>query len=178
MRLRRTAATVLALTALAAPAVATGGPASASSTCSTTWGSLPEADPGMGEGDLVGVRSGRHACYDRLVLDIEGEVGGWQARYTPVFLEGSGDPVPLRGAGDLEIIVGVDVDHERPFARPGQEVRNVSGYRTFRQVSFAGSFEGQSTLGLGVRARLPFRVFVLDGPGVGSRVVVDVAHTW
>ena len=178
MRLRRTAGTVLALAALTAPVVAAAGPASASTTCSTRWGSLPEADPGMGEGDLRGVRSGRHACYDRLVLDVAGEVGGWQARYAPVFQEGSGHPVPLRGAGDLEIIVGVEVDHQQPFAYPGQEIRDVTGYRTFRQVSFAGSFEGQSTLGLGVRARLPFRVFVLDGPGTGSRVVVDVAHTW
>ena len=40
----------------------------------------------------------------------------------------------------------------------------------------AGSFEGQTTIGLGVRARLPFRVFVLAGPGSGSRLVVDVAH--
>ena len=54
---------------------------------------------------------------------------------------------------------------------------NVSGYQTFRQVAWAGSFEGYTTLGLGVRARLPFKVFTLDGPGSGSRLVVDVAHT-
>jgi len=29
-----------------------------------------------------------------------------------------------------------------------------------------------------VRARLPFRVFVLAGPGNGSRLVIDVAHRW
>ncbi|MFE3360898.1 hypothetical protein ACFXOQ_37740, partial [Streptomyces californicus] len=52
---------------------------------------------------------------------------------------------------------------------------NVNGYQTFRQVAWAGSFEGQTTLGLGVRARLPFRVFTLEGP---SRVVIDVAHYW
>jgi hypothetical protein len=50
---------------------------------------------------------------------------------------------------------------------------NVSGYRTFRQVAWAGSFEGVTTVGLGTRARLPFRVFTLPG-----RVVVDVAHRW
>jgi hypothetical protein len=33
-------------------------------------------------------------------------------------------------------------------------------------------------VGLGVRARLPFRVFKLDGPGEGSRLVIDVAHQW
>ena len=43
---------------------------------------------------------------------------------------------------------------------------------------FAGSFEGYTSIGLGVRARLPFRVFMLDGPGTSSRLVVDVAHRW
>ena len=33
-------------------------------------------------------------------------------------------------------------------------------------------------LGLGVRARLPMRAFVLDGPGDGTRLVIDVAHRW
>jgi hypothetical protein len=54
----------------------------------------------------------------------------------------------------------------------------VTGYQTFRQVAWAGSFEGQSTIALGVRARLPFRVFTLAGPGTGSRLVIDVAHFW
>jgi hypothetical protein len=54
----------------------------------------------------------------------------------------------------------------------------VIGFRTFRQVAFLGTFEGYTTIGLGVRARLPFRVFVLPGPGSGSRVVIDVAHRW
>lgn len=55
---------------------------------------------------------------------------------------------------------------------------NVAGYSTFRQVALAGSFEGETTIGLGVRARLPMRVIVLDGPGSGSRLVIDVAHRW
>jgi hypothetical protein len=54
-----------------------------------------------------------------------------------------------------------------------RELVNVAGYRTFRQVAWAGSFEGYTTAGLGVRARLPFRVFTLPG-----RLVVDVAHRW
>jgi hypothetical protein len=53
------------------------------------------------------------------------------------------------------------------------ELVDVSGYQTFRQVAWAGSFEGESTVGLGVRARLPFRVYTLPG-----RIVVDVAHRW
>jgi len=61
---------------------------------------------------------------------------------------------------------------------PSDDIVDVSRYRTFRQIGWGGSFEGQTTIGLGVRARLPFRVLVLNGPGSGSRLVVDVAHRW
>jgi hypothetical protein len=71
-------------------------------------------------------------------------------------------------------------DVGNPTYRPANasELVDVSGWRTFRQIAWAGSFEGQTTIGLGVRARLPFRVFILDGPGTGSRLVIDVAHRW
>jgi hypothetical protein len=48
-------------------------------------------------------------------------------------------------------------------------------------VAWVGSFEGYTILGLGTRARLPFRVMVLaaaPGTGQGARLVVDVAHRW
>ena len=68
--------------------------------------------------------------------------------------------------------------HSTYLVANGRELTDVTGYRTFRQVAWAGTFEGYTTLGLGVRARLPFRVLQLPGPGTGSRVVIDVAHTW
>ena len=55
---------------------------------------------------------------------------------------------------------------------------NVTGFRTFRQVAFLGSFESQTEIVVGVRARLPFRAFVLAGRDGGSRLVIDVAHRW
>ena len=55
---------------------------------------------------------------------------------------------------------------------------NVDGWRAFRQVALCGSFEGYMTFGLGVGARLPFRVFTLPGPGAHSRLLIDVAHHW
>ena len=53
---------------------------------------------------------------------------------------------------------------------------DVSGFKSFRQVAWAGSFEGYTTIGVGMRRGLPFRVLVLAGPGRHSRIVVDVAH--
>ena len=55
---------------------------------------------------------------------------------------------------------------------------DTGGFRTFEDLVWGGSFEGQSSFGLGVRARLPFRVLQLDGPGAGTRLVIDVAHRW
>jgi hypothetical protein len=55
---------------------------------------------------------------------------------------------------------------------------DVGGWSTFRQVAMAGSFEGQTTIGLGVRARLPMRAYRVDGPGHCQRLVIDVAHHW
>ena len=55
---------------------------------------------------------------------------------------------------------------------------DVAGYRTLRDVVYGGTFEGYTTFGVGVRARLPFRVLTLAGPDGGSRIVIDVAHRW
>ncbi|MGX5655144.1 AMIN-like domain-containing (lipo)protein [Geodermatophilus nigrescens] len=173
---------------LAAAAAFTGValPSASAAGCSTAWGSLPESAVESGGGTLDDVRAGRHACYDRLVLDLDGidasEVS-YDVRYVrEVRKDGSGELVPLRGGADLQVLV-----HTPAYTGGGAatydpandaEAVDVGGYSTFRQVAWANSFEGESTLGLGVRARLPFRVMVLDGPGDGSRLVVDVAHTW
>ena len=56
---------------------------------------------------------------------------------------------------------------------------SVAGFATFREVKWAGSFEGYTTIALGVRGRLPHRVFTLYDPSTNrSRLVVDVAHHW
>jgi hypothetical protein len=148
---------------------------------------LAKSSSGSGalpQGDLTNVRTGRHACFDRLVLDVDGKItNGYSVRYvTQVRAEGSGFVVPLRGGARLAVIARVpaydDLGNATYTPADTRELRNVAGYRTFRQVAWAGSFEGQTTLGLGVRARLPFRVFTLAGPGDGSRLVIDVAHRW
>lgn len=157
--------------------------------CGIWWGSLPKSssavvNPTSDPGYVVDVRSGRHACYDRLVIDVDGASDGYYVRYvSQVRQDGSGFVVPTDGGARLSVIARQGAYHW-PTATPTydpadpSELVDVDGYRTFRQVTWAGSFESQSTVGLGVRARLPFRVFTLAGPGDGSRIVVDVAHRW
>ena len=117
------------------------------------------------------------------MVDFRGGSLGYDVRYVPaVSMDGSGDPVPLRGGARLQIIVtppDYDSDYQSTYHPANKrELVNVSGNRTLRQVAHAGSFEGQTTLGVGVRARLPFRTFTLAGPGSNSRLVIDIAHHW
>ncbi len=178
------AAGVLAALAIAVAApMATASGAATQSFCGITWGSLPKSAASTAVSPLTGVRGGRHACVDRLVLDFKGKTTGYHVRYvSQVTQDGSGQVVPVRGGAKLQVtaIAPADDNSGNPTYNPAnpKELVNVSGWQTFRQVAWAGSFEGYSDIGLGVRARLPFRVFYLDGPGAGSRLVIDVAHRW
>lgn len=155
-------ATLLAMVLLVAPASA--------AVCSTPFGSLAKSDPLMGTGEVDTVRAGRQECFDRMVVDIDGPPAGFDVRYVDqVRADGSGNVVPTAGGARLQVVV-----RHPAFSTP--RLPSVAGFTTFRQITNAGSFEGQTTFGLGVRARLPFRVFTL--PGGHGRIVVDVAHRW
>ena len=161
--------------------IAAPQPASAAY-CGITWGSLAKSSSPMVTGPITNVRAGRHTCYDRLVVDLGKDRAGYLVRYvTNVHADGSGAVIPLRGGAKLEIVVRApaydSAGNGTYHPANSDELRNVSGYRTFRQIAWGGSFEGQSTIGLGVRARLPFRAFTIDD-GATSRMVVDVAHAW
>lgn len=189
---RRTAAAVLGLVLAASTAAAAQGPAAAASAtasyCGITWGSLAKSDPDsrIGDGTVTNVRSGRHDCFDRVVIDVAGVPAskvGYAVSYVDVVRSpGSGQAVSLLGGARLQVDVTVPAHDSRGRAtfapRDRSRVVDVTGYRTLRQVALAGSFEGRTALGVGVRARLPYRVFLLDGLGSGSRVVIDVAHRW
>ena len=177
----------LALAVSIAPlAAVTSVPTASASACAAQWGSGVKARAPFTSKQITNIRSGRHHCFDRLVVDInakgEGRPG-YQVRYVKrVTMDGSGANVPLRGGAKLRIIVRAPAydDQGRLTYRPDnrRELVDVTRYRTFRQVAWAGTFEGQTTIGLGVRAKLPMRAFVLNKPGGGHTVVVDVAHRW
>jgi hypothetical protein len=115
------------------------------------------------------------------VLDTSNNATGYDVRYVNnVYAEGSGQLIPLSGGAKLQIVA------KAPSYNPSTGVPTypgisgsalpgvtLAGYKTFREAKFAGSFEGQSTIGLGARAKLPFRAMKLD-----SRIVIDVAHKW
>ena len=177
---RRLLALLSVLSLILAGMVVTAPAAAAHPYCGQVWGSQPRDVGGMSAGLLTDVRAGRHACFDRLVLDVDAPLTGWSVRYVDqVVLDGSGEVLPVGGRARLEVVARVGVlPTDAFFSGLGATLGDTSRYRTFRDVAWGGSFEGITTVGLGVRARLPFRAFVLPGPGTGSRLVVDVGHRW
>jgi hypothetical protein len=154
--------------------------AAAAPYCGITWGSLTKSSLTLSGKQLTNIRTGQHECYDRMVFDLTGTAKGYHAQYvTNVYSDGEGALIPVNGGAKLQIMIGAasyDVHGNPTYSAtvgaplPGL---NIAGYKTFRDAKFAGSFEGQTTVGLGVRAKLPFRVFTVD-----NKVVVDVAHYW
>jgi len=63
-------------------------------------------------GPFVDVRAGRHACFDRLVVDVAGIVArAYDVRYVPeVAFDGSATSCPFMAAGSGSRLV-VDVAH-------------------------------------------------------------------
>ncbi|MFH9671778.1 hypothetical protein ACH4L5_05785 [Streptomyces sp. NPDC017405] len=187
--MRRTAAAMTALVLAGAglgAVTAAAGTATAatarSAACPTGWGSGAKGGVATGAVPLKDIRTGRHDCFDRMVFDVPG--GGalaYHVQYVDRLVQNAtGRHIPVGGGAVLDIRVGApayDPESGEP-AYPGQAGRPLpgvdpGGYRAFRDTRFAGSFEGETQVGLGVRARLPFRVTRPAG-----RLVIDVAHTW
>ena len=185
MNITRTAITrslLVAALAGAVPVATANASAQAAPYCGITWGSLAKTKAPLQAGPVTGVRSGRHTCFDRLVIDLKGTAPGYTVRYvSQVTADGSGAVLPTRGGAKLQLTVNAPAYTPTRSAtftpRNRSEVVDVAGYSTFRQVVWAGTFEGYTSVGVGVRARLPFRVFTLND-GTTSRVVIDVAHRW
>ncbi|MFJ8542130.1 hypothetical protein ACIRFH_08965 [Streptomyces sp. NPDC093586] len=186
--MRRTSAALMAVVlttgALATAAVTADAAPTRITACPTGWGSLDESRATATTVPVRDVRTGRHACFDRMTVDVPGAKAGrlgYRVRYVDrLHQDGSGRTIAVGGGAVLEVRVAAPGYRPETGAAtyPGRAGRplpgvDLTGYRTFRDARFAGSFEGETQIGLGVRTRLPFRVQVLDG-----RVVVDVAHSW
>jgi hypothetical protein len=175
-----------------APAPASDTPAKATTECGITrgWNTEEETAAPYTSDALYLVRVGQHDCYDRVVLDINGPAEvGYVVRYMPVVTaDGSGEPVPVAGGAALMVVthappLGLDSGGHQPgtmFAATGDHLHTadqLKDWRSLRAVRYAGFFEGQSTMAIGVRTELPFRVFTrLDPTSQLQHIVIDIAH--
>ncbi|MGW5673625.1 AMIN-like domain-containing (lipo)protein [Streptomyces sp. NPDC003860] len=157
--------------------------AASASACATGWGSGTKSATESVAEPLKNIRTGQHACYDRIVFDVTGAPGkvGYHVGYVDAFhQDGTGDLIPVAGGAILQLYVNAPSYNPTTGqavypGTPGQNLPgvNITGYRTFKDTKFGASFEGQTQVGLGLRAKLPFRV-----QQSGDQVIVDVAHAW
>lgn len=184
--MRRTTTAAVALAVAGTGLVGTAGAAGAASTagtCAVRWGSGLKAVPDSTGKSLKNVRTGRNTCYDRMVFDVAAPAGriGHHVSYVAKFRQdGSGALIPVSGGAVLQVVVNAP-SYNPATAKPvypgkaGKPLPgvNIKGYRTFKDTKFGASYEGQTQVAVGTRARLPFRVLQS-----GDKLIVDVAHTW
>lgn len=162
------------------------GDSAQAATCSTVyWGSLAKTYSPMSTRTVQNLRVGKHTCYDRLVIDLSrgSRNTGYDVRYvSSAVVDPSGQVLRLRGNAVLQVVAKSPAytNNGTSTFRPANrmEVRNVSGFNNFRQIAYGASFEGQTQFLVGVRSRLPMRVFLLNNTDGGQRLVVDVYNHW
>lgn len=164
----------LAAAAAALALVAGGTPADALpayTQAPTSW-----TNPRLtGQPQITGLRVGRHATFDRVVVDVTGRRPSFSLRYVDqLSYDGSGLRVPLRGRRSLQLLLSP----ARAHTQQGHNVYTgprLRQYRlpTLRGVAFTGDFEGVVSFGITARHGHGYRVFTLVNP---SRVVIDLRH--
>lgn len=138
-------------------------------------------DPVSGAATLVDVRVGAHpeqGGWDRIVFEFKDVRPAGRVDYVSgVSGCGSGLPVALPGSAVLRVKFGATNAHDEQGrvtikGQPGNVPPQVSGPgNAILQSKQSCDFEALVEWGVGVRARQPFRVFLLDNP---TRVVIDV----
>jgi len=134
----------------------------------------PKASGSSGrQAEVFGVSAACHPTFDRLVIRARFGTPGYDVRYVRRIREdGSGRRVRLRGTKRIRVVVRNARGHTQSGANLLPPVLDPL-CSNLRQTKDAGDFEGQVTLGLGLRRKTGFRVFRLTAP---TRIVIDIAH--
>jgi hypothetical protein len=177
MRIKLTVAAIAALTLIPAASAASATSTTADLPAPTSTTAVTgEPDPGgFTLPTLVGVRTGRHAAYDRTVFDFTGGTPGFRVEYGTLVHGGTGNPIPVAGSATLVAVFTPAFAHNVETGATTYDITRVlnPALPTLRQIKFGEDFEGHVSAGLGVADRVGFRVFRLHNP---DRVVIDVAH--
>jgi hypothetical protein len=122
---------------------------------------------------LVDVRAGRHPGFDRVVFEFRGAVPQHRIRYVDQLVQdGSGNPVSVAGAADLEVVFHGANAHTQDGAPSVSPRRFSPGLPAVKEVAQLGDFEAVVSYGIGIDHRRPVKVSTLSGP---SRLVIDVS---
>jgi hypothetical protein len=123
---------------------------------------------------VVGLRVGRHASFDRVVIQLRGGLPSWNVRYVNPFRDdASGKVVHLRGRAFLDVALHGAVSHDAQGNSTVPTRRILVNFPALREVNERGDFEAVETIAIGVSRRTSFRVFGVRNP---DRVVIDIDH--
>ncbi|GAA3243087.1 AMIN-like domain-containing (lipo)protein [Nonomuraea helvata] len=124
---------------------------------------------------VTGVRYAAHDTYDRVVVDLKGEVPGYTVRWVEQFLEeGSGKPIEVRGGTYLQVTLSPADAHDadgKPTWTGGPVF--PANLENLTEVVRTGDFEGHVGIGLVLARQAAFQ---LNEQGDPSRLIIDVAH--
>ena len=122
---------------------------------------------------LTDVRAGGHTGFDRVVFEFKGAVPEHRVRYVDQLVQdGSGRPVSVAGAADLEVVFHGANAHEQDGTPTISPRRFSTGLTAVKEVAQIGDFEAVVTYGIGVDRKRPLKVSTLSNP---SRLVIDVS---
>jgi hypothetical protein len=122
---------------------------------------------------LTDVRAGGHTGFDRVVFEFEGAVPEHRVRYVDQLVQdGSGRPVSVAGAADLEVVFHGANAHEQDGTPTVSPRRFSTGLTAVKEIAQIGDFEAVVSYGIGVDRKRPLKVSTLSNP---SRLVIDVA---
>lgn len=126
--------------------------------------------------ELTAIRTGQHAGFDRVVLDLSGPRPTVTNRWVDELIaDGSGEVVWLTGEHFVTVVsnpaAAHDANHNPTYLGPQKfRTRNL---RNVMAVAITGDYEAYLSIGLGTRDRTWVRTFTLASP---TRVVIDVGH--
>jgi hypothetical protein len=124
---------------------------------------------------LTDVRAGGHTGFDRVVFEFRGAVPEHHVGYVDQLVQdGSGNPVSVAGAADLEVVFQGANAHRQDGSPTISPRRFSTGLTAVKEVAQVGDFEAVVTYGIGVDRERPIKVSTLSNP---SRLVIDVSTT-
>lgn len=133
-------------------------------------------DPSAGaQLEVTNVRVGRHADFDRVVLDLAGEgTPGWFADLNADPRQaGSGFPVEYEGSTSIDLQV-TGLAMPEPVDGEYRDIGTVPGAGgVVTEVVSGGWFEGQTQFVIGLSGEHPYSIQVIEDP---TRLVVDILH--
>jgi hypothetical protein len=176
----RVVRTLFVSTALAVSSVVgvTGLPAASGSVVSPhDWSTAPRSvtrTPTPAP-EVTGIRVGRHAHFDRIVIDLHGSAPSYRVRYErTLHRDASGKVVNLLGPASLRIVLSANGhDVNTGTSTVTTPLRTKWRFDAVRETAVIGDFEAVFSVGVGLADKTPFRVRTLHHP---TRIVVDVHH--